>query len=170
MKNLIALVAAFVLAGCVATENPMATYYGAEAVGLTAWTLADRADDVVVVFGRDGAPNRIFPRRGDLTPIGPNADLKVWSPKGTDWWDYTEDNRSFQIYSSAKVAAYGKHADTLVWSDGAKTMLDADLREMQEDYPGTESYQRFEYMLRRQAQFEEARSAWKQERKALETR
>lgn len=169
MKSVISLVSivfSMILSGC-GSSNPVVTIYQVEGVALTGYTLINRADDVVVVFGRDGNPNKVFCRRDDFILVGPSKDLKSASPAGTTWFDYVESNRSFQIYSSAKVAAYGKYAENLVWSIEAEKKLADELSDVTKKYPTQEEFQRYEYVLRRQAQFEEAQSEWKQEKKAF---
>lgn len=145
--------------GCSSTEMS-AGWYAAEGVAYATYDRYKKSDDVVLIKGVDGNPNRLVMRRGWNKLWGPSENLKSYSELG--FWEYTENQRRIQIYENVGVAKYGKY-DFLMSTNVAKQWI-AFQKNMEEKYPTQTDYIMYEHLLRKQAKINEATSEYKQEK------
>jgi hypothetical protein len=142
-----------------------ATTYTVEGTGYLSYDRYKRSDDVVLVKGLPGKPNRLYLRRGVNPLWGPGDSL---AKSGVEWWDYVESNRRIQIYSNVGVAVYGKYK--FVMSKEAYEAWAAFEGKASKKYPKQTDYVMNEHLLEKQAQIEEATSEMKQEKKMFSQR
>jgi len=147
-----------ILAGC-SSSSVTGTWYAIEGVGLYSYNRYQQHDDVVLVKGLDGEPNRVFMRRGWNKLWGASSELKNYS--NIRYWRYLEKNRRIQIYENIAVARYGKYKFEAS-TNAAKDWIVFEAW-MSKKYPNKEDYMRYEHLLRKRAKINEATSEWKQE-------
>jgi len=135
------------------------TWYAVEGVGLYSYDRYQKCDDVVLVKGINGEPNRVFMRRGWNKLWGASSQLKKYS--GVRYWRYLEKNRKIQFYDDIAVARYGKYKFEAS-TNATKSWIKYE-KWMSKKYPKKEDYMRYEHLLRKRAKINEATSEWKQE-------
>jgi hypothetical protein len=152
------------VSGCTSMQLSAAKYSAQGLLDLTKDRYI-RSDDVVLVRGLNGNPNRLYLRRS-MNPMWGPSDLLGKS--GIGWWDYVESNRRIQIYSSAAVAMYG--SNSFVMSPDAYRSWKGQLKVMSERYKDNKDFSMYEHLLMTQAKGEEASSEFKQEKKMFAIR
>jgi len=159
MKKLMLIFMCLVLTGC-SSSQVTGTWYGIEAVGLYSYNRTTQSNDVVLVKGKDGIPNRVYMRRGWNKLWGPSPELKM---SGLGYWDYVEKNRRIQIYENIGVAMYGKYAGKFEMTKEVAKKWIAYEKWMSKKYPKQVDYAMYEHLLRKKAKIAEATSEYKQE-------
>ena len=158
-----AVVAVLFCVGCTNMQLSVAKYSAQGAFDLTKDRYI-RSNDVVLVKGIDGNPNRLYMRRGMNPLFGPSELL---GESGVSWWQYVESNRRIQIYSSVSVAMYGKYG--FVMSPDALRSWKSQNESMEKRYD-LKDFLLYEHLLRKQASSEEAAAEFKQEKKMFSVR
>jgi len=152
------------VSGC-SSIGTTAVKYSVEGLGYISADRYKRSDDVVLVKGFPGKPNRLYVRRG-MNPLwGPSELL---GDSGIGWWDYVEKNRRVQIYSSVSVAMFGKY-EFLLSPDAYKCWV-KEREHMNAKYASEVDLGMYQHLLQTQAQFEESTSELKQEKRMFKIR